>query len=529
MSARRPRPSSLRSQPPGSARGPFASPWLGKSSIAANIVRRNMISKFEPPDSNRSSQSKVDGSFSKPSFSNPRKSSVLSSSPKFAQLPPSFTQVTEKNPSDTLATWRSDTEDRRKRRSARNGRLMYPNQNHDSNAASSSSQRTQKISKDHQRKKSPSAYVNQSKNVLSTFNVGLENLHGGVGACVANEEKSGVANMWAQDASLNKKVGLIHSQHEKKQAEQTRISNTREAMRVFRKRMNDKSKNTLSAFKKIKHASGSSDLLIDIDEFKTCLNMSGLNLSEKVAQNVFSRFDRDGSGEIDFNEFSKKLQQDETPRESYRATDSKDLEKKRKMKLNAADFGAVDLDGDGVIDADEQRLAKYIKHIEGEDLDGDGEISAAERLAAQQKAGRILIMKEFQGKHKGRMHLFGGPQCKDKSDDEMIQLLAASSNFSQILKRVTTQSHMMDLKSSIRFIEKWGIQHPDQVNGWKKEYVFKRNRKLQTQRDDIFSHTRQNSRVLSLKSSKLREFLKEHTGHSRFTKQFATTKRCGRL
>ena len=52
---------------------------------------------------------------------------------------------------------------------------------------------------------------------------------------------------------------------------------------------------------------------------------------------------------------------------------------------------------------------------------------------------------------------------------------------------------------------------------------------MMTQRDDIFSETKKNFRVQSQKSSDLRAFFKEHTGHSRFTKQFATTMRCGRL
>eukprot|EP00941_MAST-03F_sp_MAST-3F-sp1_P004788 g4788.t1 len=364
--------------------------------------------------------------------------------------------------------------------------------------------------------------------LLSTFTrASLSNIHH-TSSTAIEEEKHGVANLWQADEVQDRKIKNIQSQH-KKLSEEFRIDDAREAMRVFRKRMRDKSENALKVFQYMKQNSGSDDFLIDFEEFKRCMDSTGMNLSALATRSLFDKFDKDGSGEIDFNEFTRKIQQqEETPLTTSRhpkVTDMLSLKQKRKNMLNAADFGAVDLDGDGVIDADEIRLAKYIKNIKGHDVDGDGIISEQERLQAQQMAGRYLLMNEYAEKYKGQMHVFGGPDCADKSDAEMVELLANAENFAYVLKGMTAQSKMLDLKSSKRFIKQWGIQHPDQVNSWKKEYVKDRNAMRNSQRDEILKQTEESYRTISMKKSKLQAFLKEHTGHSRFTNSFAMIKK----
>ncbi|KDO21232.1 hypothetical protein SPRG_13731 [Saprolegnia parasitica CBS 223.65] len=120
------------------------------------------------------------------------------------------------------------------------------------------------------------------------------------------------------------------------------------------------------------------------------------------------------------------------------------------------DYGAIDIDGDGVIDDYEMQLHVQLKQstlhdLAASDLNGDGVIDAGERVAMQAKLqaeGRLLMAREFVGRNAGDMWKFNGAY-KGKSDDQIAHLLANDKGlFSKTMNKLRAKERLFDLKSS---------------------------------------------------------------------------------
>ncbi|EQC42678.1 hypothetical protein SDRG_00406 [Saprolegnia diclina VS20] len=124
------------------------------------------------------------------------------------------------------------------------------------------------------------------------------------------------------------------------------------------------------------------------------------------------------------------------------------------------DYGAIDIDGDGVIDDYEMQLHVQLKQstlhgLAASDLNGDGVIDASERVmherhvqAKLQAEGRLLMAREFVTRNAGDMWKFNAAYT-NKSDDQIAHLLANDKGvFSKTMNKLRAKERLFDLKSS---------------------------------------------------------------------------------
>jgi hypothetical protein len=338
----------------------------------------------------------------------------------------------------------------------------------------------------------------------------------------AAKDVKGVASLYIADTAEAEKRSALVGKWNVKTEKQKIISSPKEAMRAFKQKMQQSNVNVLDAFKKVRDASGSDDLLIDLPEFTECLKNTGVHVRPEVASMLFSQFDPDGSGEIDYTEFATKIRSAVTPRlgaslentkEASKPRTLAELKAKRRKMMLAADTGAIDIDGDGLIDEYEIQLAKYLKDVKGKDLDGDGIVDEFEKLSAQRQKGKELMVGHLREKYRGRLHEFG-KHFRGRSDDDICSAMMRSKNFGYAMKTMTAKAHMVDLKSSLTMKNVLAPRsQPESMSRWRNEFFGRPSQKRAAHRQRVLIQARARALERSKRSSPYEKFMRQHLGY----------------
>ncbi|ETW00394.1 hypothetical protein H310_07032 [Aphanomyces invadans] len=109
---------------------------------------------------------------------------------------------------------------------------------------------------------------------------------------------------------------------------------------------------------------------------------------------------------------------------------------------------AVDIDGDGMIDVREMRMAKYLHDITSKMTKPDGTAPTdAELRDMQVTVGRYTLAQDFVHRNKGKLWRYG-PTFADKSDDECVRFVAEHKNFKKILPYLEFMERRRTIRSS---------------------------------------------------------------------------------
>lgn len=99
------------------------------------------------------------------------------------------------------------------------------------------------------------------------------------------------------------------------------------------------------------------------------------------------------------------------------------------------DYGALDLDGDGVIDEDEMKLATQLKSMMMTSND------------SLQHEGRRLMVRELVNRHPNEMWKFN-TAFKNMSENEIVDHVVKSSGFSKYMNKLRAKERILGFKSS---------------------------------------------------------------------------------
>ncbi|GLE02988.1 hypothetical protein PINS_up011867 [Pythium insidiosum] len=111
-------------------------------------------------------------------------------------------------------------------------------------------------------------------------------------------------------------------------------------------------------------------------------------------------------------------------------------------------YGAVDVDGDGIVDDDEMKLNLRIQEATLDDDNNDTPRSNPQQLRRlKQLAGRRLMARDFVKRNEGRMWIFDA-KFKDRSTDDIVDELASSEAFAKEINRLRAKERVLTLKSS---------------------------------------------------------------------------------
>ncbi|RHZ19170.1 hypothetical protein DYB26_004148 [Aphanomyces astaci] len=109
---------------------------------------------------------------------------------------------------------------------------------------------------------------------------------------------------------------------------------------------------------------------------------------------------------------------------------------------------AVDIDGDGMIDVREMRMAKYLHDITSKMTKPDGSAPTdAELHDMHVTVGRYTLAQDFVHRNKGKLWRYG-PTFADKSDDECVTFVAEHKNFKKMLPYLEFMERRRTIRSS---------------------------------------------------------------------------------
>lgn len=115
-------------------------------------------------------------------------------------------------------------------------------------------------------------------------------------------------------------------------------------------------------------------------------------------------------------------------------------------------YGAIDVDGDGVIDEDEMKLNLRLQEatLDGDNNGHGGSLAAMdprERREQQQHEGRHMMAKDFVERNKDHLWLFE-PSFRDKSVDQVVHEIATHTRFAKEFDKLRAKERVLRLKSS---------------------------------------------------------------------------------
>ncbi|KAF0683498.1 Aste57867_24450 [Aphanomyces stellatus] len=117
-------------------------------------------------------------------------------------------------------------------------------------------------------------------------------------------------------------------------------------------------------------------------------------------------------------------------------------------KKKKAEVVAVDIDGDGLIDVREMRMAKYLHDITSKMTKPDGSAPTdAELHEMRVTVGRYTLAQEFIERNKGKLWRYG-PMFADKSNEESVRFIADHKNFKKILPYLEFVERRRTIRSS---------------------------------------------------------------------------------
>lgn len=132
-------------------------------------------------------------------------------------------------------------------------------------------------------------------------------------------------------------------------------------------------------------------------------------------------------------------------------------------------YGAIDVDGDGIVDDDEMKLNLRLQEATLDDdsnnnlsygtshyphsssASGGAPVTSLNARAVrqhQQVEGRKMMAKDFVQRNEGQLWLYE-PSYRDKSPDEIAQLIAGNAQFAKEFNKLRAKERVLRLKSSM--------------------------------------------------------------------------------
>ncbi|TMW63471.1 hypothetical protein Poli38472_002412 [Pythium oligandrum] len=113
-------------------------------------------------------------------------------------------------------------------------------------------------------------------------------------------------------------------------------------------------------------------------------------------------------------------------------------------------YGAIDVDGDGVVDFDEMKLHIRLKEATLDDpaMNVAGRNGPRELRKLQQLAGRRMMARDFVTRNDGKMWLYDF-KYKGQATEDVIEQIASSEQFGRDYNRLRAKERVLALKSSM--------------------------------------------------------------------------------
>ncbi|DAZ93010.1 TPA: hypothetical protein N0F65_011303 [Lagenidium giganteum] len=124
--------------------------------------------------------------------------------------------------------------------------------------------------------------------------------------------------------------------------------------------------------------------------------------------------------------------------------DAVDNEKLEEVQFNK--YGAIDVDGDGIIDLDEMRLNTRLKEATLEDP--ENQVITQQIRNQQRHEGRNMMARDFVARNQNRMQPYD-PKYTGKPESEIVAQIANSERFAIELNRLRAKERVFTLKSSL--------------------------------------------------------------------------------
>lgn len=111
-------------------------------------------------------------------------------------------------------------------------------------------------------------------------------------------------------------------------------------------------------------------------------------------------------------------------------------------------YGAIDVDGDGVIDDFEMQLNLRLQEATLGDGSSNNAMHSREFRHQQQLEGRRMMAKDFVDRNEGQLWLYDS-RYRDLTADEVVQQIASKKAFSKELNKLRATERLLKLKSSV--------------------------------------------------------------------------------
>lgn len=164
----------------------------------------------------------------------------------------------------------------------------------------------------------------------------------------------------------------------------------------------------------------------------------------------------------------------------------------RDARRSTADHGGYDIDGDGIVDARELRLAKFLDVMVARRATEPGarptaELNGNELLAMRQQAGRLLVAQEFVERNQGHLWRYGSI-FTGKDDEQSTEFIAEHKNFKKLMAFLENVERQRSIRSSQQFRgcarSKLVTDQPEQHDSEERQTWVETSRKV---RDPTFS------------------------------------------
>lgn len=114
-------------------------------------------------------------------------------------------------------------------------------------------------------------------------------------------------------------------------------------------------------------------------------------------------------------------------------------------------YGAIDVDGDGIVDDDEMKISLRLQEATLDTVTTNSSSQEAtntlERRQLQQQEGRRLMAKDFVERNKQHLRLFE-PSFRGKTVEQVAEAIAANTQFAKEFNRLRAKERVLRLKSS---------------------------------------------------------------------------------
>ncbi|KAG7375619.1 hypothetical protein PHYPSEUDO_000456 [Phytophthora pseudosyringae] len=110
-------------------------------------------------------------------------------------------------------------------------------------------------------------------------------------------------------------------------------------------------------------------------------------------------------------------------------------------------YGAIDIDGDGIVDDDEMKMHLRLQEATSNSHDSNNREEVRARHA-QQLEGRKMMVADFVQRNAGQMWLYDA-SFRHKSTEQIVDEIASGAGFATELNRLRAKERLVNLKSSL--------------------------------------------------------------------------------